>query len=137
MKAAEAMNRSVVSCAESDPIELVAQRMRDSHVGFLPVRDEDGRITGAITDRDITVRIIAEGKDYKTSKVGDAMTREVYFCSSTDPLKEVEDLMARRKIQRVMVIDDGTLVGVVSLSDLSKKEWGFRVARTLQAVSSS
>jgi CBS domain-containing protein len=130
------MRTKISVCNEHESIRSIALKMRDENVGFLPVRDESGRITGAVTDRDVAIRLCAEGRDPDGTRVEEIMTREVYFCLPTDPIKEAEELMARRRVQRVMIMDNsGALVGVVSLSDLGSKEWGWRVARTMRQVS--
>jgi CBS domain-containing protein len=133
MRCGDIMRKNVVVCGEEETIRSAARAMRDENVGFLPVRDRDGRITGAITDRDLVLRVLADGADIHATRVGAVMTREVYFCQPTDPIKEAEELMARRRIQRVMILDpEGTLLGVVSLSDLG--QWSWRVARTMREV---
>ena len=135
MRCADVMRREPVDCHEEETILSAAVKMRDANVGFCPVKNEDGQVTGALTDRDIVIRCCAEMKDTTRTLVRDIMTTEVHFVRTTDALTEAEELMSRRKVSRVMVMDhEGTLLGVISLSDLGKADWGWRVARTVKEV---
>jgi CBS domain-containing protein len=96
-----------------------ARRMRDRNLGFLPVCDRHRRVIGMITDRDIALRVVAEGLQYDLP-VGDVMTREVVACHPEDDLPRVERLMAASHKSRLVVLDqEGRLAGVVSLSDIT------------------
>jgi CBS domain-containing protein len=135
MRCIDVMRREVITCHEDDTVLVAARQMRDGKVGFIPVRGRAGNVIGAITDRDIAVRVCAAGKDPVVTRVGDVMTQEVHFCQASDPVTEAEESMARHKVRRIMVMDEKVgLVGVVSLSDLSGRDWSWRVARTAHAV---
>jgi CBS domain-containing protein len=111
--------------------------MRDANVGFLPVCNDAGQVVGVMTDRDIAVRVDAEGRSASTCPVGDVMTRETICCRATDDLGRAEDLMAEHKKSRVLVTDeDGVLEGVVSLSDVAQFEGPRRAAATIRTVTS-
>lgn len=135
MRCADVMRRDVQGCRATETIRSVAVRMRDDNVGFLPVKDEEGTVVGVVTDRDLVLRGLADSLDPDQTTVEKVMTAEVHFVRDTEPLKEAEDLMARRHVSRVLVMNEGgELVGVISLSDLGKSEWGWRVARTVRAL---
>jgi CBS domain-containing protein len=95
-----------------------ARRMRDSEVGFLPICDRHRRVIGMITDRDIALRVVAEGLQCDLP-VGDVMTREVVACYPHDDLLHAQRIMEASGKSRLVVLDgEGRLAGVVSRSDL-------------------
>lgn len=99
----------------------VARRMRELNVGIIPVVDsmESRRLRGVITDRDIAVRAVAEGKGGNT-KVSDCMTSDVETVNKNDPVGDVLDVMQREQVRRVPVTDrEGRLVGIIAQADLT------------------
>jgi CBS domain-containing protein len=101
-------------------IQEAACRMRDLDVGSLPVCGENDRLVGMITDRDISVRAVAEGKDPKTTPVREAMTRDVIYCFEDQNVQEAARMMQERRIRRLVVLNrDKRLAGIVSLGDLA------------------
>jgi CBS domain-containing protein len=97
-----------------------AQKMRSGDFGVLPVGEGD-RLIGMITDRDIAVRCVAEGRDPTNMKVGDAMTRKVLYCYDDQLAREAGEIMVIQKVRRLPVLSRGKrLVGIVSLGDLAK-----------------
>jgi CBS domain-containing protein len=115
----EVMKREVEFVDPKERIERAARLMRDNDVGFLPVCDEKRQVVGTLTDRDIVVRGIAEGRDGK-DRVQDVMTDDVVGCQPTDDIRRAEQLMSEHKITRMLCLDDvGRLLGVLSLSDLA------------------
>jgi CBS domain-containing protein len=132
---ASLMKTNVQTVRPEDSLRQAAEKMALANVGFLPVRDQSGRVVGIITDRDIVVRGVASGAPAELGHVGDVMTRQVVACRTDDPLAIVEDLMAQNQVSRLIVTDgDGVLKGVISLSDLIEREQGGRAARTLRAI---
>lgn len=135
MRCDEIMKKDVECVTPQDTVQVAAKRMRDENVGFLPVCDQARKVLGTITDRDIAIRIVADGKQANT-KIQDAMTREVVTCHPDDDLSEAEDLMSRNRKSRIMCVDDGgKLVGVISLSDIARAEEGDRASETLRQIS--
>ncbi|HPM55515.1 MAG TPA: CBS domain-containing protein [Thermomonas sp.] len=107
-------------CREDTPLRDVAQLMIDHDCGMIPVVDADGRPVGAVTDRDIAVRIVARGKDASSSRAGDAMTSPVTTIDSATSLHDATCVMEAEKIRRVIVVDaDGKLAGVAAIADLA------------------
>ena len=92
--------------------------MRDNSIGDVLVSD-DGSLTGIITDRDIVVRVIAEGRDPDTTPAGDVCTKEVHSVSPEDALKQAVSTVREHAVRRVPVVEDGRLVGIVSLGDIA------------------
>jgi CBS domain-containing protein len=118
MRVAEVMNP--VETIEPDAtLRRAAQRMRDLDVGSIPVCNGD-RLVGIITDRDVTVRATAEGKDPATCKVEQAMTPHVDYVIADDDVQHAAQLMQEKQVRRLPVLDgQHRLVGTVSLGDLS------------------
>jgi CBS domain-containing protein len=103
-------------------VERCAQIMRDRNIGFLPVVDAEGLVCGLVTDRDLAVRVLAEGLHPRT-KVTAVMTRDVRVCKAKDPLRAAERKMAAVKRSRLVVVDDRRrCVGVISLSDIAQAD---------------
>jgi signal-transduction protein with cAMP-binding, CBS, and nucleotidyltransferase domain len=93
--------------------------MRDLDVGMLPIRSDD-RLVGMLTDRDITVRATAEGRDPSNTKVGEVMTPEVVYCFEDQDVSEAAKLMQDRQIRRLPILNrQKRLVGIVSLGDVA------------------
>lgn len=120
MRVKEVMTCSVECTRPTASLQEAAQKMRELNVGPLPVCGDDNRLEGIITDRDITVRAIAEGKDPKTTPVQDAMTRNITYCFQDQEIAEAARLMKEKRIRRLAVLDhDKHLVGIISLGDLA------------------
>jgi CBS domain-containing protein len=131
----EIMHRRICSVRETDDVALAARTMRDEDVGFLPVLDSDDSVIGVVTDRDMVVRACIGPVDPRQILVGAVMSRDVVACRPTDSVEVAEGKMRARRITRLVVIDsDGTLVGVISLSDIAQYDAPGRVGRTLQAI---
>ena len=129
------MKRDIECLSPRESASDAARRMRDRNVGFLPVCDESRRVLGTVTDRDIAIRLVAEELAPGT-EVEWLMTREIVACHPRDDIQEAEELMGQHRKSRIMCVeDDGTLVGVISLSDIAKLDSGRAAATTLRRVS--
>ena len=134
MRCEEIMKRDVECIAPMQPVQEAARRMRDANVGFLPVCDSSKKVLGAITDRDIAIRIVAEGRP-PTTAAADVMTPEVVACRPDDDVTEAEQLMGERQKSRMIVTDEnGCLCGVISLSDIAQVEEGSRASETMRQI---
>lgn len=136
MKVQDVMTRNPRSVTPDDPAREAAQVMRDQDVGFVPVI-EGGRLAGVITDRDLAIRLVAEGRD------GGTLVREVMSRGEIATLRPDEDVdramesMAREKVRRIPVVDErGTVVGVVAQADIVRKARDNRKAEeTVERIS--
>jgi CBS domain-containing protein len=136
MRCQDIMKRPVVCCKESEAVQAAALRMRDANIGFLPVCGDAGKVVGIITDRDIVLRVCAEGLDVRKTPIAEVMTRQVISCRPVDDVRYVEGLMAREHKSRVLIVDEtGKPAGVVSLSDIARHDKIF-AAETMRQVSS-
>jgi CBS domain-containing protein len=118
--ARDVMTRNPECVSERDSIRDVARIMKDTDTGVVPVVDGK-KIVGLITDRDIVVRGLADGKDLTSASVGDVMTRQVKSVREETPIDEVLNVMTSAEIRRVTVVNaNNELVGIVSIGDISK-----------------
>ncbi|RWM14620.1 MAG: CBS domain-containing protein [Mesorhizobium sp.] len=121
MKVAEIMTRNVHLASPGESLQKIAKRMAADDVGFLPVGEND-RLVGTITDRDIVVRAVAEGKDGNAT-VRDVMTKDVKYCFEDEDIERVVQNMGDIQVRRLPVLNrDKRLVGVISLADAALKE---------------
>jgi CBS domain-containing protein len=134
MRCEQIMERNVKCVSGETTVQDAARMMRDEDIGFLPVCDQGGKAIGALTDRDIAVRLVAEGKPASV-RVSELVTREVISCKPGDDVREAQRLMKEQQKQRLMVVDTGgKLVGVISLQDLAEKENEGGLASTVKGV---
>jgi CBS domain-containing protein len=100
-------------------LQDAARKMRNLDVGPLPICDND-RLAGMITDRDIVVRAVAEGRNPQTTKVREVMTEEAVYCFEDQDIEDAARTMQERQIRRLLVLNrNKRLVGIVSLGDLA------------------
>jgi CBS domain-containing protein len=119
MRCNELMKTDVAFVRPSDEVKRAADLMRSRNVGFLPVCSDEKKVVGVITDRDIAVRCVADGKP-ATTQVREVMTREVVACRPDDDVKAAELAMTRHRRSRILCLGDHQyLLGVISLSDFS------------------
>ncbi|WP_158044659.1 CBS domain-containing protein [Skermanella pratensis] len=138
MKIRDIMTTEVELVHPDTLLRDAAQKMRDVDTGFLPV-GEDDRLVGTLTDRDITIRAVAEGHDPKVTRVREAMSDKLVYCMEDQDSSEAAELMAENDIRRLPVLNnDKRLVGVVSLGDLAARTNDDDVVgQTVQDISSS
>jgi CBS domain-containing protein len=121
MKVREIMSRDVQVVCPSATLEEAAKLMDQLDIGSLPVCDGE-RLVGMITDRDITLRATAEGRDPKTTRVREVMTPDVAYCFEDQELEEVARKMELHQMRRMVILNrDKRLVGIVSVDDLAAR----------------
>ena len=122
MKVAEFMSRDVQTVKPDQPIREAAEFMLRADAGSMPVCDGD-RLVGMVTDRDIAVRAVAEGRGPETP-VREAMTDHVDYCFEDDEAEEIAIKMSDAQVRRFPVLsrEDNKLVGIVSLGDISRSD---------------
>lgn len=119
-KVKDVMTTDVECCSLLDNIYEVAVKMRDLDVGAIPIVDNE-RLVGMVTDRDIVIRGIAEKKPGST-KVEEIMSDDLITVSQDTSVQEAMRLMAEHQIRRLPVVEDGKLVGIVSLGDFAVRK---------------
>ena len=134
MKISKCMTRDVQLASPTQSIRDAAKMMADIDAGSLPV-GQDNRLVGMITDRDIAIRAVAEGKSPDTP-VRAVMSQEVLYCFDDQELEEVARNMADIKVRRLPVLNRSKhLVGIVSLGDLSRKQQPEMTAKAVSNIS--
>jgi CBS domain-containing protein len=120
---------------QDKPVAEAAKMMRDEDVGLAPIVDGD-RLVGTVTDRDIAIRIVAEGKDPQTTKVIDIASRELITIDPQQDLDEALRLMAHHQVRRLPVVEeDGKLVGVVAQADIAEHASGKKTGEVVEQIS--
>jgi CBS domain-containing protein len=136
MKIKHVMTRDPKCCVPSDTAQQAAIIMRDEKAGVVPVieNEQSRKIVGIVTDRDLCMNIVAEGRDARTAQVHECMTTAVVSASPQDALEKATELMRDNQIRRIPVIDEQRrLVGIVSLADVVERA-GVRTAETHETL---
>ena len=119
MQLSEIITREVETIRPDTSAREAAQRMRSMDVGALPVCD-GRRLLGMVTDRDLAIRVLAEGRDPNATPVQDAMTPDVCYAFEDDDVQRAADIMKDRQIRRLPVVNrEKHLVGIVALGDIA------------------
>ncbi|MCI0705054.1 MAG: CBS domain-containing protein [Planctomycetia bacterium] len=136
MKITDVMTQDAVCIRPDATIQEAAGQMKKLDVGALPVCDND-RLAGMITDRDITIRSVAEGHDPRSDRVRDVMTPELVYVFEDQDANEAARLMRQKQIRRLPVLNrEKRLVGIISLGDLAVETQNEQLAgATLEAIS--
>ena len=113
----------------------IAERMRDESVGAIPVVDDDDKLVGIITDRDIVVRAIAEGEDPQECTAEEILSEQLHTIDPEAELEEAAELMARHQIRRLPVVEEEVVVGMISLGDIAVKSEEDEASEILEDVS--
>src|SRR5881398_391795 len=139
MKMAKSVQKLMTSnpCSiDSDkPVAYAAKMMRDEDVGLAPIV-EGNRLVGTLTDRDIAIRVVAEGKDPESTKVREIASTEVVTVDPQQGLDEALRLMAKHQVRRLPVVEeDGRLVGVVAQADVAEEAKPKKVGELVEEIS--
>ena len=132
----EIMTRNVKTANRNTTLQEVGALMRDGDMGAVPIV-EDGKLVGIVTDRDIVVRAIADGKDH-AAPIGEMMTAEVFAARENDFVFEAIRLMGDKQVRRVPIVNDaGELAGIIAMADIALETEDQReIAETLEEISS-
>ena len=114
------MNSNLVTIAPAESAALAARLLSRDDLGALPVCQNDGRLRGIVTDRDLVLRCLAPGEDPRRLPVGDIMTRSCAWVSPGAELSEAAAVMASAQVRRLPVVDNHKVVGMLSLGDLAR-----------------
>jgi CBS domain-containing protein len=124
MRCKDVMTTKPVCCTPEDTATRAAKLMKTEDVGSLPVCEgrDAGRLVGIVTDRDLTIQVIAAGKDPGTTRIGDLMTRNPVTCREEDDLETALNAMESRQIRRITVVDgEGRLTGIIAQADIARR----------------
>ena len=136
MEVRDLMNASVVSVEPTSSAALAARLISRHNVGALPVCSEDKRLRGMITDRDIVLRCVAAEEDPAQTMVRDIMTRHCATVAPGDDCREASRVMSVQQVRRLPVVEDGKVVGMISLGDLARSHrYDMEAAQALSEIS--
>ena len=121
MKVSDIMSDRVVTIDEREPVIAAARLLKRMNLGALPVTDRGGKLVGMLTDRDIVLRCVALGGDARTMTAGDVMTRGVVTATPDVKVGDAAKRMGRGQVRRLPVVENGKLVGMLSLADMARK----------------
>ena len=117
----ELMSTDLSYCTPVDNVYEAALKMKQEDIGIIPIV-ENNRLVGIVTDRDLVVRGIAD-KNPGSNKITEVMTTDIVSVSPSDPVERASELMARHQIRRLPVVENGQLVGMLSLGDLAIEKY--------------
>ncbi len=123
-KCKDFMTKDPVCCLSGDPVEKAAQIMKREDIGSVPVVEDSqsNRLVGIVTDRDLALKIVAEGRDPKSVRLSDVMSRELVTCSADDDVQDAMDAMEDHQVRRLPVVDTtGRIVGIISQADIAHR----------------
>lgn len=133
-KVAEVMTTGVQLASPDQTVQEVAQLMAEADTGAVPIGEND-RLVGMITDRDIAIRVTAEGKDPRETRVRDVMSQEIRYCFEDDDVEDVAENMAQQQVRRLPVLDRRKrLVGILSVGDLATQQPPHVAGRALGGI---
>ena len=130
----DAMTADPVTISRSSTVVDAARLMESADVGSVPVVD-GGTPVAIVTDRDIAIRVVAQGKDPAGTPVGDIATDQPYYVHPDQDLDEALELMAYRKVRRLPVVDDGQLVGMLAQADVVHEVKEKKAAHVIEEIS--
>ena len=115
----DVMTTNPQTLPESTTVREAAETMRANDIGDVVVIDDDGKLAGILTDRDIVVRVVAEALDPATTRIGDIASRDLSAVSPDDPVERAVQLMREHAIRRLPAVERNKVVGIVSIGDLA------------------
>ena len=136
-KARDIMSSSPECIGENDSIAEAARRLAKLDVGAMPICGEDNRLKGMVTDRDIVVKVLAEGKDPENIRAGELGEGKPVTIGADDSLREAIETMGEHKVRRLPVIDGHDLVGIISIADIATNVEDDDTGRLIEVISSA
>ena len=119
------MTKNPVSCQANDLASEAALLMKRENIGSIPVieNEQSRKLIGIVTDRDLALKVVAEGRDPKFTKVSEVMTKEVVTCHSDDDLQKALDAMSEHQLRRIPIVDkDDRIVGIIAQADVATRQ---------------
>lgn len=123
-KCNEVMTKTPVCCLPNDMVAEAAGLMKSGNIGSIPVieNEQTKKLVGIVTDRDLALKIVAEGLDAKSTKVEAVMTRNVVTCHAEDNLQKALDAMAEHQLRRIPIVDnDNKILGIIAQADVATR----------------
>jgi CBS domain-containing protein len=123
-KCEKVMTTKTVCCLPNDTVAKAAQVMKRLNVGAIPVieNQQTQKLVGIVTDRDLALKIVAAGRDAKSTQVGAVMTRKVVTCHPEDDLQKALDAMSEHQLRRIPIVDkDNKILGIIAQADVATR----------------
>lgn len=124
MICSEVMTSTPVCCLPNDDVVSAAKKMKRFDIGSIPIieTEKDKKLVGILTDRDLALKIVAEGRDPKSIKIEEVMTINVMACRTDDNLQKALDIMADSQLRRIPVVDsDNRIIGIIAQADVATR----------------
>jgi CBS domain-containing protein len=135
--AREVMTGDAECIGENDTVLVAAKRLAELNVGAMPICGEDDRLKGMLSDRDIVVKVLAEGRDPASTRVGELGEGKPVTIGADDSVEEALRTMKEHKVRRLPVIDGHELIGIISQADLAKNVDEEEVGELVEAISAA
>ena len=134
MKVKDLMTSDPAKVGPDDVIAQAATLMKQEDCGAIPVV-RDGKLIGIVTDRDIAIRVVAEGRDAKTTKVSEMMSADPITIAPDADIAEAASLMATSQIRRLPVVENGQLLGIIVTAQLARREKTSETGEAIKEIS--
>jgi CBS domain-containing protein len=135
--ARDVMTSGAECVGEEDSVLDAAKRLADLDVGAMPICDQDGRVKGMLTDRDIVVKVLAQGKEPGSTTAGELEQGDAVTISADDSIDDALRTMKENKVRRLPVVEGDELVGIVSQADLATNIDEDKVGELVEAISAA
>jgi CBS domain-containing protein len=121
-KCSEVMTKNPACCLPTDAVSIAAQLMKKENVGSIIDSEQTKKLVGIVTDRDLALKVVADGRDSKSTKVVDVMTHKIITCHLDDDIQKAVGAMAEHQLRRMPVVDnDLKIVGIISQADVATR----------------
>jgi CBS domain-containing protein len=134
-KARDVMSSDCECIGENESVLDAAKKLKELNVGSMPICGEDNRLKGMLTDRDIVVKVLAEGRDPGSTTAGELGEGKPVTIGADDSIQEALDTMAQHQVRRLPVIDGHDLIGIVSQADIARNVDEEDVGKVVEAIS--
>ncbi|MBQ7737650.1 MAG: CBS domain-containing protein [Oscillospiraceae bacterium] len=138
MEVRDVMTGHVITVGQGESVNAAVALLKRYNLGALPVCDAAGRLRGMVTDRDIVLRCLGQGADPAATKISEIMSRGIVTADSGDSVASAAETMARDRVRRLPVTENGALVGMLSVCDLARHErCAAECGQALRAISAN
>src|SRR3990170_3723866 len=123
-KCSDVMTMNPACCLPNDTVARLAQMMKSKDIGAVPIieNEQTRRLVGIVTDRDLALKVVAEGRGAKTTTAAEVMTRKVVTCHAEDDLQKALDAMSEHQLRRIPVVDnDFRIIGIIAQADVATR----------------
>lgn len=135
----EIMTEGPICCLPTNSVAKVAQLMKYEDIGAVPVvaSHETNKLIGIVTDRDLALRVVGEGRDPTETKAADVLTLQPWTCLPDDPLSLAVRIMSERRVRRIPVVDDsGHILGIIAQADIARRsDNAYQTAEVVENIS--